>query len=378
MAAASSPGDAAGAPPGPRCGSVPARAAPAPFGPSLKYPSRAPVLRAMARASEPQLGRPGMRTGAASEEDDRTLRSGEPLGHRTPRRGGRVGNAARPGASGLRGAGNSRELARDPVRRHHDAAREVEAERVIDWIQRENGGTRERRLAQAQSRQGLLLADVAPHDEGRVHPLELREVHSQPRPRGSLVLVAEIHLPEAMVEVRSPEPAHEGLEEVVLLGGRDRRGERPDPGRPLRVEHGPDLPRRRVEGDLPIDLMPCPVLAPHARAKEPVLRVEALVAEPVAVGEPHLVHRLVLARHDPEQPLRAGRGRRCSSRPRRGRPRPRAATISHARARNRNGFEVRAPTGQTSITLPESSESTFRSMKVPIACPPRARSPRAR
>ncbi len=45
---------------------------------------------------------------------------------------------------------------------------------------------------------------------------------------------------------------------------------------------------------------------------------------------------------------------------------------SHARAVNRNGLEVSAPTGHTSITLPESSESTVFPTNVMIsACSPR-------
>ena len=50
--------------------------------------------------------------------------------------------------------------------------------------------------------------------------------------------------------------------------------------------------------------------------------------------------------------------------------------ISQALAWKRKGFEVRAPTGQTSMTLPDISESTACSTKVPISmCSPRPVAP---
>ena len=41
---------------------------------------------------------------------------------------------------------------------------------------------------------------------------------------------------------------------------------------------------------------------------------------------------------------------------------PAVERISHARAAKRDGLAVSAPTGQTSITLPDISELTLRSM----------------
>ena len=52
------------------------------------------------------------------------------------------------------------------------------------------------------------------------------------------------------------------------------------------------------------------------------------------------------------------------------------AVISQARARNRKGLEVSAPTGQTSMTLPESSEVSDCATWVRIAvCSPRPMPP---
>ena len=117
---------------------------------------------------------------------------------------------------------------------------------MVNRIHGKDGCTRERRLAEPQTGERLLLADVAADEEGRIHPFEVRELHTEPRPPGGFVLVAEVRLAETVVEVRAAEPPHEGLEEVVLLGGRDRRGERAEPGRTFRFEHRPDLPRRGV------------------------------------------------------------------------------------------------------------------------------------
>ncbi len=46
---------------------------------------------------------------------------------------------------------------------------------------------------------------------------------------------------------------------------------------------------------------------------------------------------------------------------------PSRCAISQARARNRKGLELSAPTGHRSMTLPDSSESTLPAMNVPIS-----------
>ena len=116
--------------------------------------------------------------------------------------------------------------------------------------------------------------------------------------------------------------------------------------------------RRTRSAVLPVDLAPLAALARASAACSRSLAVQALVAEAVAVGDPALVDRLVLARHHAHHPVaphlhdagwrrrrRAGDAVLLASAPRCARCSGTACAVS-------------APTGQRSIMLPDSSEST--------------------
>ena len=280
MAAASSPGEAAGAPPGPRCGNIPARAAPAAFGPSLRYPSRAPGAAGDGSGEGPDLGRP-------RDARRRRFRGGRPrASHRrdpaaTARCSALGASGRRPSPSGpappdsadpadstdFAARGDPRQLARDPVRRHDDAAGELEVERMVNRIHGKNGCTRERRLAEPQTGERLLLADVAADEEGRVHPFEVRELHAEPRPPGGFVLVAEVRLAETVVEVRAAEPPARG----------------PGGGSALRWSR-PARRARRARPDLPLRA-PCGSPAPRCRGRSPSRSRAIPRPRPVPAGE---------------------------------------------------------------------------------------------
>src|SRR5690606_2144493 len=107
----------------------------------------------------------------------------------------------------------------------------------------------------------------------------------------------EVAAAKPMIDVLGAEPVRDAPQQIHLLERRVRRNE--DAERlALSGERLDELGGRGLERLLPGDLGSL-LVDLHHRASEAVLGIEAVTAEPVAVGDPRLVDRIVVPRHDP-------------------------------------------------------------------------------
>ena len=169
-------------------------------------------------------------------------------------------------------------------RRDHALAGQGVVELEIDGVDRHHLGAGQGGLAQAMVEQGLILAREAPHHQDRFQLLRLSQGQTQAGPERRGVLVDEIGLPQAMVDVAHPQAPQELLGQVQFLGG----GGRGRQGAQVRLEpvgagQGRLQPLLdKIQGGVPSHFPPVAVQLDHG-GLQPVRRVQALVAEAVPV-----------------------------------------------------------------------------------------------
>ncbi len=145
------------------------------------------------------------------------------------------------------------------------------------------------------------LAQVRADDQHARGLLDLGDGAPEHRRNRIVGLVTEIDATQAMVEVVRADRARDLRGEREFLERRDRRRQHADLGR-TRLAH--DLLQalgRGFERGLPVDFAPGAAFLDH-RLHGTIGRVEAFVAEAVAIGDPGLVDRFVRARHDAHDP----------------------------------------------------------------------------
>ena len=132
---------------------------------------------------------------------------------------------------------------RDPgERRDHAARRDDEllcdpvVEIEVDGVQDHHRPAAHRRLAQPVVGNGLVLARMGPDEERAVDPLEIGDGAAEPGEEGRLRVIAEIELPQAVIDVVGPQRPRELLEEIKLLEGRGGRGQGPESLRAMRLD----------------------------------------------------------------------------------------------------------------------------------------------
>src|SRR5690606_9838559 len=84
---------------------------------------------------------------------------------------------------------------------------------------------------------------------------------------------------------------------IQLLQRRARRSQCADLLAAVLLGDAPEALRHPMQGAFPVGLGPDAVLANH-RLEQAIFAVYALIAETIAIGEPDLVNRLILPRHD--------------------------------------------------------------------------------
>src|SRR6185295_4588536 len=138
-------------------------------------------------------------------------------------------------------------------------------------------------LAHAVRDDRHLHAQVRADDENALPRLDIRDAHTEQRRRGIRRLVAEVALPQPVVDVAAAEVAGDAREQVLLLDRRARRHERAElvAATLRRVLQRRDGRYQRV---LPRHLRPLAV-ALDAGLKQAIVAVNAIATVAVAVGD---------------------------------------------------------------------------------------------
>ena len=149
-----------------------------------------------------------------------------------------------------------------------------------------------RSLAHAVREQRKLGTQMTADDEQPGQRIDRVERQAERRDRHASGITAEIALAQPMVEVRRTEAARDTRRQMKLFEGERGMGQQA-----RRRTRRREAARRRAERGLPVDLAPCTALA-QPGLRQAVGREQTFVAETVAVGDPGLVHRVVITRHD--------------------------------------------------------------------------------
>ena len=176
----------------------------------------------------------------------------------------------------------------DHFRRHREP--EVEIARVDE----QDLAAGQRRFTQAMADQRLFHPWVGADQQGSLDLFQVFQRLPQPWKHRGCALIAEISLAQAMVNVRHAQTARQFLGQIQLFHGRGGRDEEADRFGPMAGDHVLQALGGRFQRGFPLGLN-----AAEQRLGQPVVAIDAFVAEPVAVGNPGFIDLLVLARHDP-------------------------------------------------------------------------------
>src|SRR5690606_23933298 len=109
--------------------------------------------------------------------------------------------------------------------------------------------------------------------------------------------VAKVAAAKSMIEVRAAETARDLREQIELFERGARRCQRTDLLAAALLDYFAQTLRGERERAFPIGLLPHAVLA-HDRLHQPILAIDPLIAEAVAIRDPRFVHFFVRARYD--------------------------------------------------------------------------------
>ena len=142
-----------------------------------------------------------------------------------------------------------------------------------------------------------LHAQVRADDENSLPRVEVRDAAAQERRLSVVRLIAKITLAQPVIDVVAAEVARDALQEVRLLERRTGAHERAQAARTAAFGRFLEQSGRRSKRVLPTRVRPL-AAALDARLPQPVVAVDAIAAEAVAIRDPGFVDRLVLAGHD--------------------------------------------------------------------------------
>ena len=162
-------------------------------------------------------------------------------------------------------------------------------------IDERHPGTRQGGLAHAVRQHRHLAAQVRTDDQQALEMIHVGDAQPQVRIQRIGGLIAEVTHPQSMIDVLRTQPPGQAVEQVQLLGGCRGAAERADVAGVLA-----QAVHRHSERGLPAHLGPAAALADQRRT-DAVGAVHALIAEPVAVGDPGLVDGFVVTGHHAHQ-----------------------------------------------------------------------------
>ena len=141
-------------------------------------------------------------------------------------------------------------------------------------------------------------AQVRTDDQQRFERIDLRDAPAERGHGGIGDVAGEIHLAQTVVHVQRAQARGQLREQCVFLDGARRTGEHAET---LRRCRGKSV-SRRLQRRRPVGFLPAAIARAHHGHLQAIRAVDALVAEAVAIGDPALVDRFVLARHHAHEP----------------------------------------------------------------------------
>ena len=249
---------------------------------------------------------------------------------------------------------NARQRSRQARKRRLDADIVAEVVFVLGRVHEADGSPPKGGISNPVRNNRHLPAQVRTHHENTVQIVDSGDRRAQGGPQGIGLLVPEITGTQPVVDMVGAQVPGDAVEQIHLFHRGVGRHQEPEPVAAL-LRRILQRPGGFFQRQRPADVRP-PTGTVDPRQRQPVLGVDTLVAEPVAVGDPGLVDGVVITRHDAlelspqDVPVKIGPGAVVGrdQRPRDHLPGPRAVAVGLVVERS-HGAEIDDVAGQLMI-----------------------------
>ena len=196
-----------------------------------------------------------------------------------------------------------RQNLRQFLRRHDRLVGERQQQIVIGGMDQINLLAALARLAQTVGDKRMVLAQEGADDEHAVEAADVGDFHAQPGCARLLRIGGKIRLAQAEIDVLAAATAHQLAQQVQLFQRGVRRGERADRMPAVLRLDIPQALGDRGQRLLPVHFLPLPFDLEHGLGQA-VVRIQSLIGEAVAIGQPAFVQFLMFQRQHPHDLVR--------------------------------------------------------------------------